>query len=190
NWLNELYMAIQKQLVLVLTYQSFKAKRANDIVFHPYLLKEFNNRWFLVGYKNKRKKLGTLALDRIIKIDYDFTIPYHLVDFNTEQYYKNVIGITVNEGEPPQQITLWIDKSNAPYVITKPLHSSQVLKEQLADGSIYITITVQFNYELERLILGFGEAIKVISPNRFRNRIAKKIETANSYYQKTLGKDS
>ena len=73
HWLDELYQAIQKKVVLKLEYKSFKAREANIITFHPCLLKEFNNRWFLVGMGNKNKGVVNLALDRIISIDYDFT---------------------------------------------------------------------------------------------------------------------
>lgn len=181
--LNDLYVAIQKEIVLVITYQSFKAKRSNDIRFHPYLLKEFNNRWFLIGYQTRSKQIVNLALDRIIKVDYDLKATYLKYEFDADAYYKDVIGVTVNTGERPQNILLWVDRYNAPYVITKPLHHSQQIEKQLEDGSIHITIKVQLNYELERVILGFGEAMEVLKPQRLRNRIASKLYSANHLYK-------
>lgn len=185
HWLDELYQAIQKKVVLKLEYKSFKAREANIITFHPCLLKEFNNRWFLVGMGNKSKGFVNLALDRIISIDYDFTTSYADFEFDADIFYKDVVGVTVNQGERASNIKLWIDKYNAPYVVTKPLHHSQVIEKENEDGSVEVNIKVKINFELERLILGFGDAIQVIQPERLRKRIAKKLEKAISLYSKS-----
>lgn len=185
HWLDELYQAIQKKVVLKLAYKSFKAIEANTITFHPCLLKEFNNRWFLVGMGNKNKGVVNLALDRIISIDYDFTTSYTDFEFDADTFYKDVVGVTVNQGERASNIKLWVDRYNAPYVITKPMHHSQLIEKENEDGSIEINIKVKINFELERLILGFGEAIKVKQPERLRKRITKKLEKAISLYSKS-----
>jgi len=71
--LDVLYQAITKQIVLKITYQSFSARKPNDLIFHPYLLKEFNNRWFLVGRRAEHKPILNLALDRMISISPDLS---------------------------------------------------------------------------------------------------------------------
>jgi len=176
HWLDELYQAIQKKVVLKVEYKSFKATTANVITFHPCLLKEFNNRWFLIGMGNKNKGIVNLALDRIISLDYDFTTPYSNYEFDADEFYRDVVGVTVNQGERASNIKLWIDKYNAPYVITKPLHHSQLIEKENKDGSIEVNIKVKINFELERLILGFGDAIEILEPERLRKRIRQKLE--------------
>jgi len=69
--LDTIYQAILKKLVITIVYQSFKARTASSMTFTPYILKEFNNRWFVVGRKARGKDIMTLALDRIISIDFD-----------------------------------------------------------------------------------------------------------------------
>lgn len=83
-------------MVLRIKYQSFKARQASEIVCHPFILKEFNNRWFLVGKTSAKKPVLTFALDRIIEIDYDTSIPYLDENFNGDTFYKDVIGVTVS----------------------------------------------------------------------------------------------
>ncbi|KOS05713.1 transcriptional regulator [Flavobacterium akiainvivens] len=185
HFLDVLYQAIVKKVIVVMTYKSFKSTVENSFTFTPFVLKEFNNRWFLVGRKPGTRSISNLALDRIISVDFDFSLPYIDEDFDAERYYKDVIGVTVNEGLRADTIRLWIDKTNAPYVITKPLHASQVLEEQNEDGSIIITIKLKVNYEFERLVLGFGDGINVVSPNYFRRRIKKKLEEALKHYTPT-----
>lgn len=181
--LDVLYQAILKKIVLRITYKSFKARKASEVVFHPFILKEFNNRWFLVGKTSATKSIVTFALDRIEKVDYDLNIPYLDINFNGEEYYKNTIGVTVLPEEHVQEIHLKVDRSNAPYVLTKPLHHTQETVEKLNDGSIIIKMDVHINYELERLILGFGECIEVIKPRLLRKRIKNNLQNAVKLYQ-------
>jgi predicted DNA-binding transcriptional regulator YafY len=171
HFLDEIYQAIVKKVVLKITYKSFKSREETVFNFHPFILKEFNNRWFLIGKRIKNSPIANLALDRIISIDYDFRTPYIDEDFDAELFYKYVVGVTVNTGIQPRKILLWIDKINAPYVITKPLHSSQRVVETSDDGSVKISLFLIENFELERLLLGFGDGLEVIEPIKLRKRM-------------------
>jgi predicted DNA-binding transcriptional regulator YafY len=182
HFLDELYQAIIKKVVLKITYKSFTSRDENTFLFHPFILKEFNNRWFLVGKKRPKAPISNLALDRIIAIDYDFQTPYIDEEFDAEKFYKNVVGVTVNTGLNPRKIELWIDSINAPYVITKPLHNSQRLIQTNDDGSIIIHLLLIENYELERLLLGFGNGLEIIKPERLRNRFKMILEKSIEKY--------
>jgi predicted DNA-binding transcriptional regulator YafY len=83
------------------------------------------------------------------------------------------VGVTVNTGLQPRKLELWIDHINAPYVITKPLHNTQRLIKTNDDGSIIIHLLVIENYELDRLLLGFGAGLEVLQPERLRNRMRR-----------------
>lgn len=124
----------------------------------------------------------TLALDRIISLDYDFGMAYIEFDLDADEYYKDIIGVTVMENQRLMKVKLWIDKSNAPYVITKPFHHSQEILTKNEDGSIIISLSLKVNFEFERLILGFGDSLEVLWPQKFRNRIAYKINRSNQKY--------
>lgn len=181
--LDLLYQAILKKICLKIEYQSFKAKEASVWLFHPFILKEFNNRWFLVGKKHKQDNIVTLALDRIVSIDYDLDVPYANENFNGDDYYKDTIGVTVLNEDNLTEITLKIDPSNAPYVLTKPFHSSQKLIKMHKDGSATVEIKVHMNYEFERLILGFGQTLEVKSPRILRKRIQRIMKAALKLYE-------
>lgn len=180
--LDTLYQAILKKMVLKLHYKSFNANDSSVLTVHPFILKEYNNRWFLVGKKHKEKNIMTFALDRILSIDYDTKLEHINEPFNGDSYYKNTIGVTVLDEKHVDRILLRVDKKNAPYVITKPLHHTQTLKETLPSGAIIIELRVHQNYELERVILGFGESIQVLKPLSFKRRIQLKIQDAYDMY--------
>ena len=182
--IDRLYHAIQNKEVLSITYKSFKARDKQELNIHPQLLKEFNNRWFLVALNHKRKDLTTFALDRILKIE-NPKEPIEFVDrdIDGDEYYKNVIGVTVSENVRPEHIKFRVDAQNAPYVVTKPFHHSQEVLSQ-DDRSTTFRIKVQMNFELERLILGFGDSIEVLEPKRLRNRIHEKLKRALGKYER------
>ncbi|NJC24890.1 helix-turn-helix transcriptional regulator [Neolewinella antarctica] len=182
RYLDVLYQAISKQIVVDTTYQSFKAKAASTFSFHPYILKEFNNRWFLIGRRDDQARIHTLALDRITLLRPNLKVDYRRDNFRSVDYYKDTIGVTVLY-ERPRKVLLWVDAANLPYILTKPLHHSQELREQRPDGSGVIQLTVQHNYELERLLLGFGPGITVLGPPKIRRSIRRALEAAVNNYE-------
>lgn len=183
HFLDELYQAIVKNVVLKITYQSFRAEESKEFMFYPFALKEFNNRWFLVGKRTQKGYIQHLALDRIIKIDYDFVTNSIENDFDGESYYKDIVGVTLNNIRTTL-VEILVDAENAPYVLTKPFHQSQRILKQNKDKSIVFQMQIKVNYEFERLLLGFGESLEVLHPLFLRNRIAYKLQTALFKYKK------
>lgn len=169
--LDTIYQAILKKIVLSIQYQSFKARKASAIIFTAYILKEFNNRWFVVGQSDGNSSITTLALDRILSIEYLIDLPYEKPDFDPDKYYSNTFGVTVLSDEDIIDIEMKVDSKNAPYVLTKPFHASQEMIGEYADGSVLISLRLHHNFELERLILGFGPAITILKPRRLKQRI-------------------
>ncbi len=183
--LNGLYQATLQQIVVEIEYQSFKAKSANRLYMSPYLLKEFNNRWFVIGRKSKGDKIITLALDRIHEFVFMKDMPFKKDDnFDPDAYYETVIGVTKNEGSTPRKIELFLTSHHTPYVKTKPLHASQKLIEENDNGMI-IQIEVIPNFELERVLLGFGEGLTVLSPPSLRRKMKNTIKQMTQNYIST-----
>ncbi|MBC8110795.1 MAG: WYL domain-containing protein [Verrucomicrobia bacterium] len=182
EWIDPLIKCIKNQQAIDITYQSFKAMQPTIITVFPYLLKEFRNRWFLLCQKDKT--IGIYALDRMREVAANtknvFLIPK---DFEPEHFFDDVIGVTKTLGQKSQKIVLKVDKSSEPYILTKPLHSSQAILKQDESGMIF-SIEVIPNFELEREILGFSESMEVLSPRFLRNRISKRLEKCYQIYKK------
>ena len=178
HFIDPLYNAIQQKKVIKIKYQSFKAIEATDKIVHPQLIKEYNNRWFLLAFT--RDHDITLALDRMNAIEVVDDIEYKDYNIDGDKFYKDVVGVTVMNSRP-QRIQFWIEKRLAPYVITKPFHRSQRLIEETEDGVIF-NIFVKINFEIERVLLGYGDSIEILKPERLRNRIKKILATASSKY--------
>lgn len=179
HFIDPLYNAIQQKKAIKITYQSFKARQASDMIVHPQLIKEYNNRWFLLAYV-KGKDI-TLALDRMSVVSIVEEVAYIDYEIDGDKFYNDVIGATVSNTRA-QRIQFWIEKQHAPYVITKPFHKSQRLIKRTEDGVIF-NIFVKMNFELERLILGYGDTIEILKPKKLRNQIQRKLRRAQKRYQ-------
>lgn len=181
-FIDEVYQAILKKIVLKISYQSFKARSASDITVHPLILKEYNNRWFLIARKHRTDLMLTMALDRIHEIDLVLGIEYDDKAFDADEYYKDTIGVTVLSKDAVEDVVLRVDRYNAPYIHTKPLHHSQRLLERLDDGRCVFSLRVHNNFELQRLLLGFGAGVEVLKPRRLRGQIKKALRQAHEQY--------
>lgn len=181
--IDPLHKAIINKNTIEITYQSFKARIPQTIVFYPYLLKEYRNRWFVLGANRKGNSTMILALDRIDKFRELNPEKYRKAEFDVSTYFNDVVGVSKMPNQTPQLIVMKVIKEHAPYVITKPIHASQIVIKEDSDGTIF-SINVIWNFELEREILGFGEQLQILSPRRLAGKIQSRLKQSLSKYKK------
>lgn len=184
DFLDVIYQAIVGKKVLVVKYRSFKARRTSTFILYPYLLKEYRNRWFLYAVNKHNLTLYNLALDRIHNLRIAEDEPFvENTFFDTTSFFDDLVGVTKSIHSVPQTVRFVADASNAPYIMTKPIHKSQKIIETCADGSTVFEICVVINQELYREFLGFAEGVKVLSPRMFCGFLAKKLRMAAEQYE-------
>lgn len=88
-----------------------------------------------------------------------------------------------NKRDVPTLIVLRVCAEQLPYMLTKPLHHTQEVRELLQDGNAVISIKVIPNFELIQQLLSFGERVTVIEPETLREEIKHKIENNLRNYQ-------
>jgi predicted DNA-binding transcriptional regulator YafY len=161
QFIEPVIMAIKDKKVIRFNYQKFDVDSSYTHRVHPYLLKQYHNRWYLIGWHNELKKIYTYCLDRFVGSPEILYIPYHDSGFNTREYYKSVIGIIAPMGKPVK-VVLKFTKFQAWYVITQPIHESQ--KVIMKKNHALVEIKVIPTYELRMLILGYGPDVEVLKP--------------------------
>ena len=163
----ELFNFIINEQPIKITYEPF-GKTAFDAEIHPYYLKQYNNRWFILGYNPEYKDISVFALDRIKKVDslnIDFIQDTIIED--PFDYFFDVIGTTIpNHGEV-EKVVLKFSPKRYQYVLAKPIHHTQ----KTDDNTLTATIEVIPNKELEAIILGFGKDVEVLEPEHLRQEI-------------------
>ena len=172
-----LFNAIVDKQPLKLSYQSFKQDRKEIIVVHPYYLKQYNKRWFLIAWNEDKGFLANYAFDRIKHIK-NAKIKYRPTDINFFDYFDDMIGVSKDSRTEPQKVKLWVSMNSWPYVRTKPLHGATQKLVNMDETGAYITIEVYLNYELEQQILSFGENMRVIEPVELKERIKQRLSDA------------
>ena len=187
NMLGGLFTAISHRQVVELHYHKFSSLYTELIInVHPYLLKEYNRRWFLFAAAEKNGKLLCFGLERIDKV---VPLPSHkYIDYDGEisEIFDDIIGVTINKESPVYNIIFWVSDASKGYVTTKPIHDSQKsiniceevkLREMyptLSNGSFF-SIDCKENYELIRELTSFGKELIVLSPVIIREELEKRI---------------
>jgi len=181
NFFTEFFNAIYYKKVLNIRYQGFRQEKMTEICLHPYFLKQYNNRWFLFGLNETMNSISNLALDRIIEVNEVSKqfVENETIDF--EEYFDDVVGVTVLKNKKPVKIHLLISNKLLPYILSKPIHGSQKLKERNSKGAL-IELFLQLNYEFISLIFSFGEKVTVIKPEELKTIIKTKAEKVLKNY--------
>lgn len=179
EFVDPLFNFICNKQAVKISYRSFK-REEQDWIIHPYLIKQYNKRWFLFG-KNSSKdgRIYNIPLDRILSVEAS-TIPYDENDGSVEKLLSKVYGVTIDEEKEAEDIQLKFSEHRLPYVLTKKLHSSQ---ELIDEKNRIIQITVIPNKELEAQILQYGYDVEVLAPQSLREQIKQKIAEMYAKYE-------
>lgn len=176
--------AIKEKQVLKIKYQPFYEKDYKTYTIHPYQLREFNNRWFVLAHTEEfeERKLGVYGLSRIIEIP-TFLASNYINEHQKliENYFEHIIGVTNYLNSPVEHIIFEVFGTRARYVSTKPWHSSQKLIKENENSSLF-SIDVKINNELLALILQFGEDLKVVEPLELVEIVQKKLLNSIKMY--------
>lgn len=180
EFIEPFFNAVLYKKLMKINYQSFKNPEPVEIVFSPYQLKEYNNRWFVYGKNADFEGMVNLALDRVIDLKESQGL-YEPTDLNFKEYFEDLIGVSIIPGQEAEEILLRIDISLWPYVETKPLHGSQTVRNR-GEEWVEISLELILNYELESLLLQFGEKVEVLKPESLRGKLRNRLSMAIGNY--------
>ncbi len=182
--LGSLYSAIHYQKVLKISYQPFENDEPFDLILHPYYLKQYNNRWFLFGYTPTNNKYDwNLALDRILGISELKESYIKNTQIDWSEYFDDIIGVTKPLNSVLEKITLHFFGKTGKYIESKPLHGSQKVK-WLDTDTLEVKLELLINYEFERLILSYADAVQVIRPKKLAKDIEERLKNSINRYNK------
>ncbi|WP_394906081.1 helix-turn-helix transcriptional regulator [uncultured Mesonia sp.] len=179
KWIGVLFNLIVKQKTALIEYQPYE-KDPSSFVVHPYHLKQYNNRWFLLCKTEDYPTISTYSLDRINKIE-ETGNDYRPTEINWLDYFDEIIGVTKPEGQEPVKIQLRFSEKTINYVHTKPIHGTQkTIKSDPTNRTIQIEVIP--NFELYQTLLSFGAEVVVLSPEIVTIKIKEKIYQMKNNY--------
>ena len=198
--LGRLFIAISRKQVIRVKYTPF-GKKQREIDIHPYQLKQFNDRWFLLGcpletneFQFNPKFILTLALDRIDEsFDYLEDKQYFPPIVDLKSRFDEIIGVTLNQSCELEDIYFAVHPISLDYVRTKWLHPTQIeldsetqkyFREKYPSLSDYVFFSIECreNHELYSRFASYSNSLVLIEPLYMRDNMIKLIsETYSSY---------
>lgn len=173
EFLNDIIRHTINHEAMDVLYRSYRGHE-ETYCLHPYCVKQYNGRWFVLGYESKYGRISNFALDRIRGVKKSYKEFYDNVFFDVDEYFKDIIGVTV-PGDDAEilDIRLKFDSDRFPYVLSKPLHHSQ---EIIDEKECVIEIHVKKNKELIQKIFSYMPQVEVLSPSSLREEIIDAIK--------------
>jgi predicted DNA-binding transcriptional regulator YafY len=180
GWFANLFNAIASQQALEIKYQPF-GQDENNFLFHPYLLKQYNNRWFLLGCVDGFNTITIFALDRINDVA-SANIPYKPnTDIDFQGFFEERVGVSSGKGEA-EIIQIKVSNDLYNYIETKPIHGTQK-KVRAAEDGVVIQIEVVINRELIQLLQFYGSGVIVLRPKELQEVIISGAKKTLQNYQ-------
>ncbi len=179
--INELLQHIRQETTVTIEYNSFSSNSVKTHTIHPYFLKEYRNRWYMIGYHETYQSLRTLALERMIRIEPDYATAYRVSDFNVQAYYKDAVGVSITS-EDPIRIIFELSPREYQYIESQPIHSSQKCISK-KEKVVTVELNAILNYELQSTLLSMGSNIKIIEPLSLKDFLYKEAMKIVEYYK-------
>lgn len=194
NLLGTLFNVISNKVVISLSYHTFSDSTIRSIDFHPYLLKQYNDRWFLIGAADSDKTILTFPLDRIDKVETLPEMKYFECTEDLSERFDDIVGVTLYKDRPVEHILCWVSDRSKGYVDTKPIHGSytpikgdeeQQLRNEFPHyhGGMFFTLDCINNYELIRELCSYGKELIVLrSDGNVADDVRKWVKEMNENY--------
>jgi len=184
EFLSPILQGIKEKLVITFDYQSYKNPKGSERTLHPYLLKEYRNRWYVIGYSEKKETIITFGLDRMENLKVTKTTFEPDPSFDPDKFFKHSIGITTPIGDDPCDVILETNAVLGKYLKSQPLHhSQQTVKDD--DNGCQFQLHILLTDELIMQILSYGDSIKVVEPKKLAAIIQSKVGKTNMAYLNT-----
>ncbi|OFY38424.1 MAG: WYL domain-containing protein [Bacteroidetes bacterium GWF2_35_48] len=155
--------AIKNKLQTSFLYQKFDDEKILKRNIEPYAIKEFKNRWYVLGRDKKDNQIKNFALDRLSELEFS-KIKFHIPqNFDLNLYYKYCFGVINPNQQKQQEIILSFNPHQGKYIKTLPLHESQqILIDNENELKIKLEIFITHDFFME--LLSLGENVKIIKP--------------------------
>lgn len=173
--------AIKHRKIVKFNYAKYSGGKQKLYTLHPYLLKEYRNRWYVIGFNPDKNSVVVFGLDRVVG-EPDYTD----LDFKPDQsfdpsiYFEHSIGITAF-GESPEKIHLRFSPLTGKYIESQPLHPSQKIIRN-DEVALEVELELFITKELIMQILSYGYDVQVKSPEKLKKQIQRQLHAALKNY--------
>lgn len=163
DYLPKIIEAMKSNTVITITYQSYWREESNTFDVHPYCVKLFKQRWYMVALSPYYNKLLIYSLDRIFGLwekKEKFKMPE---DFEPSAFFQDCYGVIAGTKRKPQTVRIKVSAGQANYIRSLRLHVSQDEVEKNDEYSIF-TYFLRPEFDFIQELLANGEDVEVLEP--------------------------
>ncbi|QTN37683.1 WYL domain-containing protein [Cryomorphaceae bacterium] len=184
SYIDQIFNAIKEGWVITFDYFYFDRESTRKITLHPYLLKESQQRWYVVGWSPERNALRLYGLERIRSLEtgHERFPLQERRKFDAGAYFKHTYGIYTLPDEAPSRVVVEMNRRELLYAQSKPWHPSQIVLKEGEDGG-QLAWTVHITPDFKMQLLALGDHVKVIEPQNLRSEIQRTLQSAANRYK-------
>lgn len=176
--------SIKNRLVISFTYERFTDSGPFSRRVEPYALKEFKNRWYLIGKDKKNGNIRTYGLDRLEELEITKQKFQYPEGFSHEQHFRYSFGIIIPDDIKPEEVILSFDSMASKYIKSMPLHNSQKILMD-SENELIVSLNLCVTFDLVVEILSYAEHVKVIQPQSLIDKVVNSLKNSISMYSDT-----
>ena len=181
RWLTVLVNAMRDGKAIQMSYKSFRRTEQTTFETHPYCLKIFRQRWYMLAHTIGKEELRIYSLDRIADIEVLDTPLLLPENFDAADFFSDYFGIIIGHNIKPSILELKASAEQARYLESLPLHTSQEVVETTPEYTIFRYRIVP-TFDLKQEILSRGATLEVLSPEWFREEVFSEIKQMMKKY--------
>lgn len=176
-----LLIAISQNRRITFEHENYSKDTVTKYIISPLLLKEFENRWYVIGVPGDINDIRTFGLDRISNLELKGVSKINKVQYEERlAKFDNIIGLHY-EDNTPVKVRILVNGVHIKYMRSLPLHHSQIIHSENEKGQYFVDFFLVTNYEFKTQILKIGPEAEVIYPDLLNQEIKEMLE-------KTLGR--
>ncbi len=183
---------IKNKQIIDIKYSEFDGSKWGDR-FHPYLLKEYNGKWYLFGYSEKwvkekgidKNKIFNYAVDRIDSINLTSKKGIEFIEntwWEPKSHFEQILGVTKYTENPVEKVVLRVYGEIKYFLYNNRLHQSQDIFDEQDEYDDFI-FKISLNHEFKNQILAYGHNAEVLYPPHLRLEIKDRVAQMASYYE-------
>lgn len=182
EYLKPLLFAIKNHRKITFRHKNFITEKQSSHNMQPFLLKQYQNRWYLIGQIDGMKEFSAFGLDSLSELEVrEQTFKPDRNMENPKELFEKIIGLTYSINQT-EDILLALTPLQCKYVKLLPLHASQQIIQENKEECL-ISLKLIPNYEFKQKILMMGEQVKVLEPNWLAEDVRISLEAALKNYE-------
>lgn len=193
------FSAISRKVAVELHYHTYSDPVQKTIIFHSYLLKEYNTRWYVIGACDSDNFIANFALDRIDKVIPRNDIQYRPCPDELSERFDDIVGVTYYVDKPVEHVVIWVSDESKHYIQSRPIHECQVFykvgsrkdielrgKYPALQGGLFSGVNCIINKELCKELMAYGKDLIVLEPRRISKEISEQIKELDLMYSSVM----